>query len=151
MVFHLVSLANYGMLSFPCNYFDAIMMYFIVFNNYPKICKLRIISILAVTLLLMQVKMCHLPTLPRHKDLASELGPIHARLSREGSFAKKHPVYRCNEVQVYCHTCMLTASARDSDGFTLTKSDVANFTLILACLLLLLVTCIMEKCFRLYN
>ncbi|XP_008235574.1 PREDICTED: uncharacterized protein LOC103334392 isoform X4 [Prunus mume] len=41
-----------------------------------------------------QVKMCHLPTLPRHKDLASELGPIHARLSREGSFAKKHPVYR---------------------------------------------------------
>ncbi|XP_008235572.1 PREDICTED: uncharacterized protein LOC103334392 isoform X1 [Prunus mume] len=47
-----------------------------------------------------QVKMCHLPTLPRHKDLASELGPIHARLSREGSFAKKHPVYRCNEVQV---------------------------------------------------
>ncbi|CAB4321710.1 unnamed protein product [Prunus armeniaca] len=47
-----------------------------------------------------QVKMCHLPTLPRHKDLAAELGPIHARLSREGSFAKKHPVYRCNEVQV---------------------------------------------------
>ncbi|CAL8178197.1 unnamed protein product [Prunus armeniaca] len=98
-----------------------------------------------------QVKMCHLPTLPRHKDLASELGPIHARLSREGSFAKKHPVYRCNEVQVYCHTCMLTASARDSDGFTLTKSDVGNFTLILACLLFMLVTRIMEKNFRIYN
>ncbi|CAL2280403.1 unnamed protein product [Prunus armeniaca] len=98
-----------------------------------------------------QVKMCHLPTLPRHKDLAAELGPIHARLSREGSFAKKHPVYRCNEVQVYCHTCMLTASARDSDGFTLTKSDVGNFTLILACLLLMLVTRIMEKIFRIYN
>ncbi|KAM1684326.1 hypothetical protein ACFX15_034938 [Malus domestica] len=47
-----------------------------------------------------QVKMCHLPSLPRHKDLATELGPIHARLSCEGSFAKKHPVYRCNEVQV---------------------------------------------------
>lgn len=61
----------------------------------------------------MQVKLSHnLPTLPRYRDLALELAPIHSKLSREGSFAKKHPVYRCNEVQV--------------------------FTFILACLLLLL-------------
>ncbi|XP_016650822.1 PREDICTED: uncharacterized protein LOC103334392 isoform X3 [Prunus mume] len=42
-----------------------------------------------------QVKMCHLPTLPRHKDLASELGPIHARLSREGRSCRS--VFRRHE------------------------------------------------------
>ncbi|KAF9610657.1 hypothetical protein IFM89_023913 [Coptis chinensis] len=45
------------------------------------------------------VKICHLPTLPRHRELISELGPIHARLSCENSIAKRHPVYKCNEVQ----------------------------------------------------
>jgi hypothetical protein len=44
--------------------------------------------------------MCHLPTLPRRKELVSELGPIHARLSHESSNAKMYPVYRCSEVQV---------------------------------------------------
>lgn len=48
-----------------------------------------------------QVKTCHLPNLPRHKELASKLAPIHARLSRESSIAKRHPVYRCNEMQVF--------------------------------------------------
>lgn len=49
--------------------------------------------------------MCHLPALPRHKELVSELGPIHARLSHESSIAKRHPVYRCSDVQVtmICH------------------------------------------------
>jgi hypothetical protein len=44
--------------------------------------------------------MCHLPTLPRYKELVSELRPLHDRLSLESSVAKRHPVYRCNEVQV---------------------------------------------------
>ncbi|XP_010264819.1 PREDICTED: uncharacterized protein LOC104602732 isoform X2 [Nelumbo nucifera] len=46
-----------------------------------------------------QVKMCYLPPLPRRKELIAELGPIHARLSCENVIAKKHPVYKCNEVQ----------------------------------------------------
>ena len=56
-------------------------------------------------MLFVQVKMCHLPALPRHKELVSELGPIHARLSSESLIAKRHPIYRCNEVQVImiCH------------------------------------------------
>lgn len=45
--------------------------------------------------------MCHLPALPRYKELVSELKPIHARLSRENSIAKRHPVYKCSEVQVH--------------------------------------------------
>ncbi|OVA02289.1 DENN domain [Macleaya cordata] len=46
-----------------------------------------------------QVKMCYLPPLPRHRELVSELGPIHARLSCQNSIAARHPVYKCNEMQ----------------------------------------------------
>lgn len=49
----------------------------------------------------LQVKMCHLPRLPRQRDLVSQLTPIHARLSSESAIAKKHPIHRCNEIQVF--------------------------------------------------
>lgn len=45
------------------------------------------------------VKSCPLPQLPGHRELVSELGPIHARLSCENSIAKRHPIYKCTEVQ----------------------------------------------------
>ena len=45
--------------------------------------------------------MCHLPKLPQHKELVSRLAPIHARLSRSSSIAKRHPVYKFNEAQVF--------------------------------------------------
>ena len=45
--------------------------------------------------------MCHLPRLPQHRELLSQLTPIHAKLSNERSIARKHPVHRCNEVQVF--------------------------------------------------
>ncbi|KAL5990198.1 hypothetical protein ACLOJK_011095 [Asimina triloba] len=46
------------------------------------------------------VKTSALPLLPRHRELVTELGPIHARLSCENAIAKRQPVYKCNEVQV---------------------------------------------------
>lgn len=45
--------------------------------------------------------MCSLPKLPQHKELLSQLSPFHARLANERSIARKHPVHRCNEVQVF--------------------------------------------------
>jgi hypothetical protein len=52
-----------------------------------------------------QVKACSLPQLPRYKELVSNLSPIHARLSCEKALAKRHPIYKCNEVQVlFCST-----------------------------------------------
>ncbi|AQL09560.1 DENN (AEX-3) domain-containing protein [Zea mays] len=45
------------------------------------------------------VKACSLPRLPHYKELVSNLGPLHARLSCENSLAKRHPIYKCNEVQ----------------------------------------------------
>ena len=47
------------------------------------------------------MKTCCLPSLPRHKELVSELGPLHAMLTSQNSIAKRHPVYKCNEVQVF--------------------------------------------------
>ncbi|AQL09546.1 DENN (AEX-3) domain-containing protein [Zea mays] len=49
--------------------------------------------------LLLPVKACSLPRLPHYKELVSNLGPLHARLSCENSLAKRHPIYKCNEVQ----------------------------------------------------
>ncbi|XVE72846.1 hypothetical protein DITRI_Ditri11bG0071000 [Diplodiscus trichospermus] len=65
-------------------------------------------NLVQVNLLKSQVKTCQLPTLPQHKELVSELGSIHARLSFEGSIAKKHPTYRCNEVQAEAAIQFLT-------------------------------------------
>lgn len=49
----------------------------------------------------MQVKSCKLPTLPDYKDLISELGPIYFKMSKHHSIAKRRPVYKCNETEVY--------------------------------------------------
>ncbi|RLN38599.1 hypothetical protein C2845_PM01G02930 [Panicum miliaceum] len=51
------------------------------------------------TLVRINVKSCPLPQLPRYKELVSDLGPFHSRLSCENALAKRHPIYKCNEVQ----------------------------------------------------
>lgn len=65
---------------------------------------MRLFSLHA-SFILFQVKTCYLPPLPRHRELVSQLGPIHTRLAFEGSIAKKHPTYRCNEAQVITDPC----------------------------------------------
>ncbi|KAE8701406.1 hypothetical protein F3Y22_tig00110548pilonHSYRG00924 [Hibiscus syriacus] len=57
--------------------------------------------------LLLPVKTCYVPQLPKRKELVLELGPIHSKLSFEGSIAKKHPTYRCNEAQAEAATQFL--------------------------------------------
>ncbi|KAI3921285.1 hypothetical protein MKX01_001422, partial [Papaver californicum] len=47
----------------------------------------------------------------KDQEAYAELGPIHARLSCHNSIAKRHPVYRCNEVQV---SLLLKESCIDS-------------------------------------
>nr|GEX68889.1 hypothetical protein [Tanacetum cinerariifolium] len=46
-----------------------------------------------------QVEMSSLPALPKQRELMTRLGPLHARLSCDKTFAKKHLVYRCNKWQ----------------------------------------------------
>lgn len=65
----------------------------------PADLKIKTSNLVQVNVLKDQVKSCHLPALPQQRELVSELRPIHARLSFESSIARRHPVYRCSEVQ----------------------------------------------------
>lgn len=66
------------------------------------------------------MKTCPLPTLPRYRELVSQLRPIHARLSCENFVARRHPVYRCSEVQVQnaCFLIKCTVNIISSGSFT---------------------------------
>ncbi|XP_051120453.1 uncharacterized protein LOC127244136 isoform X2 [Andrographis paniculata] len=44
---------------------------------------------------------------PRHKDLINQLRPIHSKLSYEDPLTKKHPAYKCSEVQAEAATQFL--------------------------------------------
>ncbi|KAH6771308.1 DENN domain-containing protein [Perilla frutescens var. hirtella] len=63
-----------------------------------------------------QVRSCNLPQLPQHKELISELRPIHYKLSCDNSIAPRHPVYKCNEVQAGAATQFLTVMRRYMDS-----------------------------------
>ncbi|KAL9436186.1 hypothetical protein AB3S75_022275 [Citrus x aurantiifolia] len=65
----------------------------------PADVKIKTSNLVQVNVLKDQVKSCHLPALPQQRELVSELRPIHARLSFESSIARRHPVYRCSELQ----------------------------------------------------
>ncbi|XP_021893737.1 uncharacterized protein LOC110811521 [Carica papaya] len=80
-------------------FLDAPVPFIVGIQNKPADLKIKSSSVVQVNVLKDQVKMYYLPALPRYKELISQLRPIHARLSCESSTAKRHPVYRCNEVQ----------------------------------------------------
>ncbi|OMO98698.1 hypothetical protein CCACVL1_04100 [Corchorus capsularis] len=90
------------------DFLDAPVPFIVGVQQKPSDLKLKTSNLVQVNVQKNQVKTCHLPTLPRHKELVYELGSIHARLSYEGSIAKKHPTYRCNEVQAEAATQFLT-------------------------------------------
>ncbi|KAF8007236.1 hypothetical protein BT93_K1284 [Corymbia citriodora subsp. variegata] len=88
--------------------------------------KMKTSNLVQVNVLKDQVKMCHLPALPRYKELVSELKPIHARLSRESSIAKRHPVYKCSEVQAEAASRFLTVMRNYLDSLC---SDLRSCTI----------------------
>ncbi|XVE78005.1 hypothetical protein DITRI_Ditri13aG0109400 [Diplodiscus trichospermus] len=90
------------------DFLDAPVPFLVGIQHKPTDLKMKTSNLVQVNLLKNQVKTCHLPKLPRHKELVSELRPIHTRLSFEGSIAKKHPTYRCNEMQAEAATQFLT-------------------------------------------
>ncbi|GMJ09037.1 hypothetical protein like AT2G20320 [Hibiscus trionum] len=94
------------------DFLDAPVPFVVGLQHKPMDLKMKTSNLVQVNILKNQVKTCHLPTLPWRKELVSELGPIHSRLSLEGSFAKKHPTYRCNEVQAEAATEFLAVMRR---------------------------------------
>ncbi|XP_065873315.1 uncharacterized protein [Euphorbia lathyris] len=89
------------------DFLDAPVPYIVGIQQKPEDLKMRTFNLVHVNVLKNQVKMCHLPALPRYKELVSRLSPFHARLSFESGIAKKLPVYRCNEVQAEAATNFL--------------------------------------------
>ncbi|KAK1559708.1 hypothetical protein Q3G72_017478 [Acer saccharum] len=89
------------------DFLDAPVPFIVGLQNKPADLKIKTSNLVKVNVLHDQVKMCNLPSLPRYKELISKLRPIHARLSFENSIAKKHPVYRCSEVQAEAATQFL--------------------------------------------
>ncbi|XP_057964070.1 uncharacterized protein LOC131155149 [Malania oleifera] len=90
------------------DFLDAPIPFVVGLQNKPDDLRIKTSNLVHVNVSKDQVKMCYLPSLPRHKELLSELGPIHARLRCENSIAKRHPVYKCNEVQAEAAAQFLT-------------------------------------------
>lgn len=88
--------------------------------------KMKTSNLIQVNVLKDQVKMRHLPALPRYKELVSELKPIYARLSLESSIAKRHPVYKCSEVQAEAAGRFLTVMRNYLDSLC---SDLKSYTI----------------------
>ncbi|XP_019455531.1 PREDICTED: uncharacterized protein LOC109356588 [Lupinus angustifolius] len=89
------------------DFLDAPVPYIVGIQHKPEHLNMKTSNLVLVDVLKNQVKMCHLPKLPQHRELVSQLGPIHARLACESSIARKHPVHRCNEVQADAATRFL--------------------------------------------
>ncbi|KAB1213817.1 DENN domain-containing protein 4C [Morella rubra] len=108
------------------DFLDAPVPYIVGIQHKPTDLKMKPSNIVHVNVLKDQVKVYNLPTLPRHKELVSELGPIHARLSHESSIAKRHPVYRCNEVQAEAAAEFLNVMRRYLESLC---SDLRSYTI----------------------
>ncbi|KAK7396487.1 hypothetical protein VNO78_17528 [Psophocarpus tetragonolobus] len=89
------------------DFLDAPVPYIVGIQRKPDNLSMKTTNLILVNIPKDQVSMCQLPRLPQHKELLSQLGPIHARLSKERSIARKHPVHRCNEVQAEASTQFL--------------------------------------------
>ncbi|XBH87327.1 hypothetical protein VPH35_074804 [Triticum aestivum] len=81
------------------DFIDAPVPFIAGIQHKPPDIKMKASSLVRINVQKDQVKANLLPQLPRYKDLVSDLSPIHARLSCENALAKKHPMYKCNEVQ----------------------------------------------------
>ncbi|KAK8570054.1 hypothetical protein V6N13_002755 [Hibiscus sabdariffa] len=90
------------------DFLDAPVPFVVGVQDKPADMKMGTSNLVQVNLAKKQVKTCYTPQLPRCKELVSELGPIHSKLFFEGSIAKKHPTYRCNEAQAEAATQFLT-------------------------------------------
>ncbi|KAG8073447.1 hypothetical protein GUJ93_ZPchr0006g43729 [Zizania palustris] len=81
------------------DFIDAPVPFIAGVQHKPTDIKMKASNIVRINVQKDQVKACSLPQLPRFKELVSDLSPIHARLSCENALARRHPIYKCNEVQ----------------------------------------------------
>ncbi|KAK9280897.1 hypothetical protein L1049_003788 [Liquidambar formosana] len=108
------------------DFLDAPVPFIVGIQHKPADLKMKTSNLVHVNVIKDQVKMCHLPTLPRRKELVSELRPIHARMARENLVATRHPVYKCNEVQAEAASQFLNVIRRYLESLC---SDLRSHTI----------------------
>ncbi|KAL0923386.1 hypothetical protein M5K25_007440 [Dendrobium thyrsiflorum] len=81
------------------DFLDAPVPFIVGIQFKPSDKKLKAGNLIWVNVCKNKVNMRSLPQLPCYRELVSELTPVHARLACENSIAKRHPVYKCSEVQ----------------------------------------------------
>lgn len=108
------------------DFLDAPVPFIVGIQNKISDLKMKTSNLVHVDVFKDQVKTCCLPALPRHKELVSELGPLHAKLACQNSIAKRHPVYKCNEVQAEAAAQFLHVMRRYLESFC---SDLRSHTI----------------------
>ncbi|KAE8661748.1 hypothetical protein F3Y22_tig00113724pilonHSYRG00152 [Hibiscus syriacus] len=76
------------------DFLDAPIPFLVGLQQKPMDLKMKTYNLVQVNVLKNQVKTSHFPTLPRHRELLSELGPIHSRLSLEAIC--RHSAIQCS-------------------------------------------------------
>ncbi|XP_047335681.1 uncharacterized protein LOC124939224 [Impatiens glandulifera] len=108
------------------DFIDAPVPFVVGLQHKPTDWKTKTSNLICINVAKNKVKAFNLPLLPRHKELISELKPIHARLFCEKSTARRRPVYRCNETQAEAATQFLTVMRSYLESLC---SDLRNHTI----------------------
>jgi hypothetical protein len=82
------------------DFLEAPVPFLVGIHSKPIDWKVKTSNLILVNILNNQVKICNMPALPQCRELMAQLAPIHATLAHQSSNARRHPVYKCNEVQV---------------------------------------------------
>ncbi|CAN8271042.1 unnamed protein product [Cochlearia groenlandica] len=89
------------------DFLEAPVPFLVGIHSKPLDWKVKTSNLILVNILNNQVKICNMPPLPQHKELMTQLAPIHAIMAHECSAARRHPVYKCSEVQAEAATKFL--------------------------------------------
>ncbi|KAJ4888873.1 DENN (AEX-3) domain-containing protein [Raphanus sativus] len=89
------------------DFLEAPVPFLVGIHSKPTDWKVKTSNLILVNIINNQVKICNMPALPQQRELMTQLTPIHATLAHHSSTARKHPVYKCNQVQAEAATKFL--------------------------------------------
>ncbi|KAF2554009.1 hypothetical protein F2Q68_00033396 [Brassica cretica] len=89
------------------DFLEAPVPFLVGIHSKPTDWKVKTSNLILVNIINNQVKICNMPALPQRRELMAQLTPIHATLAHHSSTARKHPVYKCNQVQAEAATKFL--------------------------------------------
>ncbi|XP_010415945.1 PREDICTED: uncharacterized protein LOC104701884 [Camelina sativa] len=90
------------------DFLEAPVPFLVGIHSKPIDWKVKTSNLILVNILNNQVKICNMPALPQCRELVAQLAPLHATLAHQSSNARRHPVYKCNEVQAEAATKFLS-------------------------------------------